>query len=386
MVGAKAAPIARAAPRDDGGPAAGRTGAAGGGDARASRGPGRLRDKLWARMRVECEFEIAEFKVCPDAGQWVTACEASGCQSYGAGRTRTFDLWDLATEAMDGDGGELYGPGGELSVWGHEVYRRAVAVMGPPPPDGDARWTDSMQGRYTVPAREGAGMGSSGLGDAAGEGWEPDGGGDHSRVAGVGHDDGGGGQQVKAEHYDDGGGHYDDGGGGHGQVVEDEHHDDGGGARGQQVEAEHYDDGGGHYGDGGGGHGQQVEDEHHDDGGGACGQQVKAEHYEDGGGGHGQVVEDEHHDDGGGGRGQKVKAEHYDDGGGHCDDGGGGHGQQVEDEHHDDGGGGHGQRVEDDGGGGHGRRVEVERHDDDGGGGGQPVEAAYFRRSRRLAV
>ena len=79
MVGAEAAPIARMTPRDDGGPAAGRTGAAGVGDARANWGTGRLRGVLWARMRVECEFEIAEFTVLPGEDQWVTACEVGGC-------------------------------------------------------------------------------------------------------------------------------------------------------------------------------------------------------------------------------------------------------------------------------------------------------------------
>ena len=125
-------------------------------------------------MREECEWDIAGFKVQP-GGDHVIACEVSG-PLFREGRRCVLSLWDLATEAMDGDGGELYGPcgvGGELSARGHEVYRWAVAAMGPPPPDGDARWNDCMS-RYDVPAREGADTGGSGLEETDDEGWEPD--------------------------------------------------------------------------------------------------------------------------------------------------------------------------------------------------------------------
>ena len=309
-VGAEATPTARVSPRVEGGPAAGHTGTAGGGGTRTSWGPERLHGALWAQLREECKWDIAEFRVYPGEDD-VTACEVSGLH-YREGRHRVLSLWDLTIDivAMDGDGGELYGGEhgdvpGELSAWGHQVYRWAVGAMGPLPPDGDARWCYTT-GSYTVPAREA----------------DPD------------HDGGGGDEQ-------------------NGRQVEVEHHGDSGSDHGQQVEAEvgYYDGDGGHYDDSGGGHGQQVED----DGSGGDDQRVEFEHHDDGGGGHGQQVE--------------FEVEHYDDGGGHYDDGGGGHGQQVE----GDGGGGHGQRVEaevehhDGGGGGHGRRVKV-GHDEDGDG------------------
>ena len=186
MVGAEATPTARVNMRVDGEPAAGHTGAAGDGGARARWSPGRLRGGMWARMRVICEWNIAEFRVTP-GGEHVIACEVSGACG---GRTRLLSLWDIATEVMDGDGGELYASApewhGELSALGYEVYDRAVAAMGPPPPDGDPRW-DAAQCRYDVPARAG--------GDH-----------DHDNEPGGDHDDSGGDHGGSDHGHDDSGG------------------------------------------------------------------------------------------------------------------------------------------------------------------------------------